>query len=412
VRPETQDPRPKSDLSVLKLRSWVLGLGSCVCLLAIPGASSAQGQDKIRQRRAELEAIRLERTNLEGQMRELTSTMHDLSAEVANLDKRADATARLLRALDRQLGAIGGELNEASLNVRRAEIELAGKRGVLRQRLVDIYKRGPTFSAQAMLSATSFGELVARYKYLHLLALRDRALVHRVDQLRGQIVSERDRLVSLQRNLQESREDRRVEEAKLRALEQQQRQQLARTKLRAQVTSNKLSRIRISEAQVATAINDLEAERRRAEAARPATAPRVGSSIRTAEYGRLEWPVTGELIYTFGREVQANNTSIRWNGIGIRSEVGTAVRAVSAGKVATVQQYGTYGLTVIVDHGGGDYTIYASLARADVRLGETISRGQNVGVVGVSDPDMPAHLHFEIRHGKETINPVTWLRRR
>jgi peptidoglycan hydrolase CwlO-like protein len=120
-------------------------------------------QDKIRQRRTELEQIRSERAGLERQMRELQNTVHDLSAEVTNLDKRADATARLVRTLGRQLTAINGEVSQASLNVRRAELELAAKRAVLRQRLVGIYKRGPMFAAEAMLSATSFGELVARY---------------------------------------------------------------------------------------------------------------------------------------------------------------------------------------------------------------------------------------------------------
>jgi septal ring factor EnvC (AmiA/AmiB activator) len=385
--------------------AWVLWL-------TVAATTPALGQDRIRQRRAELETIRQERANLEAQMRELTSTMHDLSAEVANLDKRADATARLVRALDSQLTAISGEVNEATLNVRRAELELAAKRGILRRRLVDIYKRGPTFGAQAMLSATSFGELVARYKYLHLLALRDRALVHRVDQLRGQIVNERDRLIVLQRDLSENREDKRVEEARLRTLEQQQRQQLSRARVRAQVTSNKLSRVRLSEAQLANAISELEAERRRAEAARPATAPRVASTLKTSDYGKLDWPVNGSLVYTFGREVQQNNTSIRWNGVGISAPNGTAVKTVSAGKVATVRSLGTYGLTVIVEHGGGDYSIYGSLARADVKEGQAVTKGQSLGVVGVSDPDLPPHLHFEIRRGRNAVDPVTWLRRR
>jgi septal ring factor EnvC (AmiA/AmiB activator) len=375
---------------------------------------SSQAQDKIRQRQAELAAIRAERAELERQMRLLQTTVHDLNAEVTNLDKRADATARLVRTLDRQLTAINDEVSQASLNVRRAELELGAKRNVLRSRLVDIYKRGPMFTAEAMLSATSFGELVARYKYLHLLALRDRALVHRVETLRFQITNERDRLLILQRNLRESREDRATEESRLRALEQQQREQLSRTRARAQVTGNRLARIRLSEGQLASAIAELEAERRRAEAARPAAAPRVGSSIRTADYGRLDWPVDGSLVYSFGREVLANNTSIRRNGIGIRAASGAPVKSVAAGRVATVRSLGTYGMTVIVEHGGGDYSVYGSLAKADVKEGQSVTKGQTLGTVGVSDPDLPPHLHFEIRHGRTgaAIDPVTWLRRR
>ena len=394
-------------------RPRVLMLLTAISFL-LPPSSFLQGQDKIRQRRAELEAIRAERAELERQMRALQTTVHDLTAEITNLDRRADATARLVRTLDRQLVAIDEDVSQASLNVRRAELELGAKRSVLRERLVGIYKRGPMFTAEALLSATSFGDLVARYKYLHLLALRDRAMVHRVETLRTQITNERDRLLILQRNRRESREDRVIEEGRLRALEQQQRQQLSRTRVRAQVTSNKLSRIKLSEGQLASAIAELEAERRRAEAARPAAAPRVGSSIRTSDYGKLDWPVTGSLVYTFGREVQANNTSIRWNGIGIRAVAGVAVKSVAAGKVATVRSLGTYGLTVIVEHGGGDYSIYGSLARATVKEGQAVTRGQSLGTVGSADPELPPHLHFEIRHGRTgaAIDPVTWLRRR
>jgi septal ring factor EnvC (AmiA/AmiB activator) len=284
---------------------------------------------------------------------------------------------------------------------------------VLRRRLVDIYKRGPLYNVEAMLSAQSFGELVARYKYLHLLALRDRALVRRVEELRNHVAMERDRLMRLQRNLVDSREERRVEETRLRTLEQQQRTQLSRTRRVAQQTENRLARIRQTENQLANAIAAFEAERRRAEASRTA-GRRAGSTIRTSDYGKLAWPVEGTLVYTFGREVQANNTAIKWNGVGIRAGVGTSVRSVAAGRVVSVGQLGTYGLTVIIEHGGGDYSIYGSLSKANVAIGAAVTQGQVIGGVGISDPELPPHLHFEIRHGGrgEAVDPATWLRRR
>ena len=72
----------------------------------------------------------------------------------------------------------------------------------------------------------------------------------------------------------------------------------------------------------------------------------------------------GSLVYTFGKAQTSSNTTIRWNGVGIKASVGTSVRSVADGKVVSVGQLGTYGLTVIIDHGGGDYSIYGSLNRA------------------------------------------------
>ena len=378
-----------------------------------PGAAHAQSADqKIRQQRDELERIREERQALERQMRELQSTAHDLTEEVANLDRRAEATSRLVSALDRQLFTIAAEVQMATANMARAESELVQKKAALRRRLVDIYKRGPMYTPQALLSATSFGELVTRYKYLHLIALRDRSLVRRVEQLRDEVGRERNRLVVLQRSLAESREEKAVEQERLRTLEQQQRQQLAFIEQQTRQTRNRLERMRLSERQLTSTLASLEAARRRDVASRP-SGSRATSSIRTTDYGNLDWPVQGPLVYTFGRAVQANNTAIRWNGVGIRASVGTQVKSVAAGRVATVRQVGTYGLTVILEHGGGDYSIYGSLASAFVEVGQDVTKGQTIGAVGVSDPELPPHLHFEIRHGRgEAIDPVTWLRQR
>ena len=373
--------------------------------------SEVRCQDRIRQQRAELNRIRQERAELERQARVLANTAHDLTEEVNNIDRRADATARIVQTLDLQLASIAAEVSSATINMARAESELAVKKVVLRRRLVDIYKRGPTYTAQALLSAPSFGELVARYKYLHLLALRDRSLVRRVEQLRNQVALERDRLYVLQASLRDNREEKKLEEDRLRHLEQERRQQLLGVRREARLTEDRLARVRRSELQLSTTIADLEAARRRSEAARP-PASRSASSIRTSDYGKLDWPVEGALVYTFGRAVQPNNTTIRWNGVGISAARGTPVKSVAAGRVVRVSQLGTYGLTIIVEHGGGDYTIYGSLARADVRQGQSVAKGQVLGAVGVSDPELPPHLHFEVRHGGPAIDPADWLRDR
>jgi murein DD-endopeptidase MepM/ murein hydrolase activator NlpD len=77
-----------------------------------------------------------------------------------------------------------------------------------------------------------------------------------------------------------------------------------------------------------------------------------------------------------------------------------------------VSRFGTYGLTVIIEHGGGDYSIYGSLDQAAVTKGATVAKGQTIGTVGVSDPELGPHLHFEIRHGGPAVDPKLWLRQR
>lgn len=387
-------------------RHWAVVLS---VFLGCVGALPLHAQDKLRAQREELDHIRQERADLERRMLELRANVHDLSEEVANLNARRATTERLVDALDRQLATINSDVDDATQNMVRTEGELGDKRATLKRRLVDIYKRGPLFTTEALLSAQSFGELVARYKYLHTLALHDRALVSRVEQLRDQVARDRDRLVHLQEALEQNRNDKRMEEDNLRALEQERSSKLAEAQLTARETAQNLDRLRRTEAQLASTIAAFEAERRRSESGR-ANAMRSTSSIKTSDYGQLDWPVDGPLVYSYGKSQTASNATIRWNGVGIRAAVGTAVRAVAAGTVVSVGSLGTYGTTIIVEHGGGDYSIYGSLARADVRLHQTVAKGEQIGTVGISDPDLPPHLHFEIRHGGPAVDPASWLR--
>jgi len=381
----------------------------------MPRAAHAQQDARLRAQRDTLDRIRREREDLERRAADLQSTVHDLNEEVSNLNRRREATARIVTTLNGQLETITSDVNDASTKLASAEQELAVKRKVLHKRLVDIYKRGPLFTTEAMLSARSFGELVARYKYLHLLTLHDRALVTRVTQLRDEVRTEHDRLVTLQTALEDSKTDKLHEEDRLRSLESEGRGNLAKATQQAKITEDRLVKLRATETSLGNAIASFEAERRRAETTRSSSAPRASSSIKTSDYGKLDWPVDGPLLYTFGKAQTANNTTIRWNGVGIRATVGTNVRSVSSGRVVSVGQLGTYGLTVIIDHGGGDYSIYGSLARADVRQQQMVTKGQVIGGVGISDPDYPSHLHFEIRHAgadgrPASVDPADWLR--
>jgi len=342
-------------------------------------------------------------------MRALQGTVHDLSEEVGNLDRQADATSRLVTALDGQLVSLDGDVQGATARLARAQSELDGKHVVLRRRLVDIYKRGPLYTAEALLSAASFGELVTRYKYLHELALRDRALVRRVEVLRDDVASQHSLLLRLRTELARNREEKSAEEQRLRTLEAQRGASLAQARQQASRTGARLAQIARDEARLTNVIASLEAARRKAEARPSARAP-AASTLKPAESGRLGWPVDGSLLYRFGRVVSANNTSTRWNGIGIAAPQGAPVHAVAGGEVVLAESMGTYGLTVIVQHGGGDYSIYGSLASAEVRKGATVAKGQTIGTVGRADPDLPPHLHFEVRPDGRAVDPLTWLR--
>lgn len=361
---------------------------------------------RVNAQRDELARIRAERDELEKKMSGLQNTAHEIRDEVNLLDRQHDATARMVKSLDQQLVAITDEVQTTASDLQKSEREASMKRTVLQRRLIEIYKRGPLYSAEVLFSAQSVGQLVARYKYLHLLALRDKGLVHRLDELHDKIESQQVQLMRLQNSVIENRSEKEREAARLAELEQAQAKNLVRVQEDTKRTKARLAELERSEARLNNLIASFEAERRRT-TGRAITAP---SSIRTTDIGRLDWPVNGTFLYRFGRFVNPNNTTTRWNGIGISAPIGTMVKSVSAGTVAYAGPMGTYGNTVILEHGGGDYSVYGSLDRIAVKKGARVIKGQPLGTVGVSDPAMGSHLHFEIRRGGPAVDPAEWLR--
>jgi septal ring factor EnvC (AmiA/AmiB activator) len=373
------------------------------------GAQQDQGDAKLRQQQEELARIRREREELQRRMRSLQSKVHDMSEEVTNIDRQHDATVRVVRSLDQQLTTLNGEVEHTTANLVRAQDEVQIKQAVLHKRLIEIYKRGPLFTFEVLLSAKSFGDLVARYKYLHILAERDRTVVRRVEQLRQRVIGERRQLVSLQSGVEQNRIEKAQEAQRLAALEVQRQESLKKAQSDQKKAKARLAELARSEARLNNIIEGFEAARRRA-ASRAGAAPSAPSSIRTSDYGKLDWPVDGAIIYRFGRVVNPNNTTTRWNGIGIAASSGTDVKSVSAGEVVLADVMGTYGNTIIVQHGGGDYSVYGSLSSMNVSKGARVVKGQVLGSVGATDPSLPAHLHFEIRRGGPAVDPLDWLR--
>jgi murein hydrolase activator len=389
-------------------RRWTLAAIVAATLCVAPALGAQSAEQRLRQNREELERIRQERDDLQRRLSQLTGEARDITAEVSNLRRQADATARLVRSLDAQLNTITVEVDSTNARLARAEEDVVRKKGALQRRVIDIYKRGPLYTVEALLSARSFGELVSRYKYLKELALWDRSLVNRVEVLYKQVAEQRQRLVRLRDEFERNREEKAREETRLRQLERYQSRSLADVRRTQQDVQRRLSNIQRDEQRLADLIASLEEARRRAED--PSDAAPATSSIRASDAGKLDWPVNGAVLYRFGRLVSPDNTAVRWNGIGIEAASGSPVRAIAAGQVMLAEPLGTYGLTIIIQHGGGDYSVYGSLSAANVRKGAEVTKGQVIGAVGRADPDMSPHLHFEFRPKGRAVDPLNWLR--
>lgn len=391
-------------------------LAAFLCLAsAAPAALPAQQpapQDTSLQRSQErLVEIRRERERLQREMERLRGRVHSLSSELTNIERQVETTGRIVTELDLQINALGSQIERITADLLVAEDALTEKRSILNHRLSEITKRGPLFAAQVLLAAESFGNLLSRYKYLYLVSRQDRQLVRDVQELHDRVAEQRDDLLTARSDLARRRDERAEENERFRQLEQQRERSLQISQREQRQMEQRLQQLARDEARLNDLIAALERRRRAVEAAPGAVA--APARITTSDLGQLDWPVSGELIYRFGRQRLPNNTTILWHGIGIATPPGTPVRAIAAGTVRVALPLGTYGPSVIIDHGGGFYTVYGFLGDIAVRQGQSVQKGQTIGQSGGENSDQGPHIHFEIRgRDGQALDPIAWLRQR
>ncbi|MEN3043869.1 MAG: peptidoglycan DD-metalloendopeptidase family protein [Candidatus Hydrothermales bacterium] len=122
------------------------------------------------------------------------------------------------------------------------------------------------------------------------------------------------------------------------------------------------------------------------------------------------WPLKGEIVSFFGTIWHPEyKTKIKNNGIDIKGKPGEKVVSAEAGIVVYSDYFMGYGLTVIVDHGDGFFTVYSGLSKVHVSPGRAVSKGEPIGEVGLSIFSSHYTLHFEVRYGGKALDPILFL---
>ncbi len=125
----------------------------------------------------------------------------------------------------------------------------------------------------------------------------------------------------------------------------------------------------------------------------------------------FRYPTVGRFTSGFGMRIDPFTGLRRFhNGIDLANTPGTPVVAASSGRVAHVETRNpTYGKFVIMQHAGGFQTLYAHLDTISVSVGQTVSQGSRVGLMGNSGRSTGPHLHFSVIKDGVFVDPLRYL---
>jgi murein DD-endopeptidase MepM/ murein hydrolase activator NlpD len=118
-------------------------------------------------------------------------------------------------------------------------------------------------------------------------------------------------------------------------------------------------------------------------------------------------PTTGPLGSPFGlRRFFNGEPRSPHAGVDLKAAAGTEIVASNTGRVAMARDLFFTGNTVVLDHGLGLYTIYAHLARIDVKEGALVQRSQRIGLVGATGRATGPHLHWGVKLAGARVDPA------
>ncbi|WP_171044167.1 peptidoglycan DD-metalloendopeptidase family protein [Pseudoalteromonas aurantia] len=123
--------------------------------------------------------------------------------------------------------------------------------------------------------------------------------------------------------------------------------------------------------------------------------------------GQLRFPSKGRIKHRFG---QRKHAGMNWKGIVIKSPAGQPVNSIDQGQVVYADWLNGFGWVIVVDHGKGFMSLYGHAQTLLKDVGDLVSDGEPIALVGQSGGQPSSGLYFEIRHKGSAVDPVKWCR--
>ncbi len=367
-------------------------------------ATAMADNETLTDSKQELDRINKELSDARNKADSLRHLESNLQKTISGYSERVNRNRKVINKTERQLAGVRGELENNSELLTDTENRLQLKRDSYINLLVDYYRRQ---KSDNRLDIWNFGKVMSQSRLVHYLASISGRSTREIAQVDDSV-----RLLSLHADsLEQTGSDlnklRREKQAKVNldlTLKEKEETSLGNVRRQSNVLQERLETLSEAARRMEEIVAELERakQRRRQE---DGEAPRYRSAAFAQLKGSLYPPIKGRIISTFGwKKDKITNLSSFSPGIDIKPSRGyNEMRACAPGRVVYVGQLRGYNNFVIIEHDDGYYTTYAGLGVVVVELDELLNSGDKLGVL------VTEKAHFEIRKGREHLDPVIWL---
>jgi murein hydrolase activator len=389
----------------------------CILALLSVAASAAFAQNA----KDELSGVKRE---IKAQKQLITKTRKveaAISTELKEILFTLDQKRSDLSKLGRDLRGVELSLDSTGRDIQRVTEEAGRKRIEIARRLSSLYKAGELGALRMFFSAESFPQLAENIRYMKSILENDKRIFVeynlKIDQLKTlKSDLERDALKKerIMTGIEQKKREIETEKSKKAAY-------LGRVRQDRKSYESSLKELQANASRLQAMLTRLEALSRRKLSSRHekpgsklkplAVLPPVPDRGFSSQKGRMALPVRGEIIESYGKHKHPEFNSYTFSkGLSVSASSGAEIKAIYEGTVIFSDYFKGFGNMMVVDHGGGYFSLYAHASRLSKKVGAEVARHETIGAVGDVDSNKGSMLYFEIRHQGKPVDPAEWVR--
>lgn len=393
----------------------ITALGLMLVLAAgIPIQASSASTEKVTEDAASTKSLQEaqdEKAQLEKALKEAQSTIEDLKDSKGDIESKVTELNQQLIDISARITDLENQLTAKSEDIQETKDELAGAKEREAQQYADMkvriqfmYENGQTSYLEALLSSRNISEFLNSADYIAQIQSYDRQklteyqdTVESIVNLEAQLEQEYTDLEALKSTVESNK-------ATVAAMMRQKESELA------DISGD----IEDAQSDADYYAAEIQAQEELIAAIKRAEAEKAAAGVEEHPYagGAFRWPCPSSTRVTsdYGTRVSPmSGASSNHKGIDIGASAGADIIAAADGTVTAASYSSAAGNYVMIDHGGGLYTVYMHASSLLVSPGQTVSAGDVIAKVGSTGISTGSHLHFGVSLNGSYVSPWSYL---
>lgn len=395
-----------------KKRIATIALAVLCCMLAVfPALATKSGLSDAKKKKT---AIEQEMKKAQSTLKKLEALKGDAVAYVRELDDSLEELGEELVQLDADIIAKEEAIEITQAELQEAEITETEQYESMKLRIRYMYEKGDSSYVDLLLEAESLSDLLNKAEYIARISEYDRVKLDEYMEVKKTIAEKEQILQAEHAELLDLQEQTEAKHASVEELMAAKQAELKSVEAKIADAEDEVDAYQEDLKAQENSIRAIEAEIRRQEEEARKQAQESGKTYTTKSIGDIKFiwpcPASSRITSKFGKRTSpTKGASSDHKGIDIGAPTGTNIVASAAGTVVVSTYSYSAGNYIMLNHGGGVYTVYMHASKLLVSKGDTVKQGEVIAKVGSTGYSTGPHLHFGIRVNGTYVNPSQYV---